>query len=374
VTIEDWSVALLPVRVAGHPVALLAAVLRRLEETASPEWIEPGPPESAARAWRDALEGDLASVRRLRGQEQHAHRSRAQASFVADLQQCKDEADLLNALLQAIAVWHDVEPCAYNRDLGGHFALRATLPGTDLSTIPDTLEAAVVMDAAAAEGAGAWPLLTQLGWRTKGAPMLLLVSSGSLEEWLIAISGAPEPDLGHRLEPLLKGFPAGLERVREREARQLRHQLWESMVFQREPHDVQTVGAELLATIGQSVEATHGLLAVGGDAQVPAAAGAPGMALSTRDAQRIVRDGFFSADALSIAFPLPQRRSASLELRRADRRAFRACHATALLAVRPMLGAWLSGIGPTDEWSARFAAEDAPRVLRFLESANQTLT
>jgi len=367
VSIDEWEVALLPVRDAGQPVGLLAAVTRRAHEDETPEFVTPGPADAAARAWRDAIEGDLIAARRLRGQEQVAHRARALATFVGDLQQCTQESELLDALLQAIAVWHDVEPCAYTRDLAGNFDLRATLPGTDASSLPNTLEAAAVMTAAAGQKGTGWPILTPLGWRGKGTPLLVLVSSGSLEEWLIALTGPHDPDITSQLEPLLRGFSVGMERVRERDARRLRQELWDAIVAWSDPSDVSGLGRELLGIIGRNVEATHGLLTAGAEAETPAIAGA--LVPATAHPEHIVRDGYFTADSLSLAFPLGGSRSASLELRRADGRAFRAPHATALLAVRPLLGAWLAALREAREWHATFGTNDPGRVLRFSDSA-----
>lgn len=369
-SVEDWDVTLLPVRDNRQPVGLLAAVTPRAAENSTAEWVSPGPGEAAARAWRDAIEADLVSARRLRSQEQLTHRSRALASFVADLQQFSDEGELLNALLQAIAVWHDVEPCAYVRDLAGQFILRATLPGTDVSALPTSLEAGAVMEATAG-GAGEWPVLTQLGWRGKGTPLLTLVSSGSLEEWLIALTGPHESDVNDQLQPMLRGFAAGMERVREREARKLRQQLWDALIVWPDPADLAGLGRVLLGIVARGVEATHGVLRVANEEEAAASAGA--LVRSDGEPPYLVRDGYFTADALGMSFPLGGGRIASMELRRGDRGAFRSSNVTALLAVRPLLGAWLSALRETSEWDASFA-QDQTRVLRFSDTNSSAWT
>jgi hypothetical protein len=364
-TFDEWDITLLPVRDLAEPIALLAAVARDIQD-GSREWVEPGPAETVARAWRDAIERDLSHARRSRGQDQLTNRARALASFVADLQQSANEPELLNALLQAIAVWHDVEPCVYTRDLAGSFILRATLPGTDPSSVPHAIDAATVVNAMGGrEGEPSWPILTQLGWRGKGTPLLLLVSSGSLEEWLIALSGTHESDIHQQLEPLLRGFSTGMERVREREARKLRQQLWDTIVGWPEEGDLQGLGTEILSVLGRSVEATHGLLTVGQEAEQPSTA----IALVGKEADpTLLRDGRFTASALSVTYPLGSGRIATLELRRAGQDAFRASHVTAVLGVRPLLGAWLAGLGQSAEWKSTFATPESSRVLRFTDS------
>lgn len=370
-SVEEWDVTLLPIRDSRQPVGLLAAVTQRAPSGPTAEWVGPTPGEAAARAWRDAIEADLVSARRLRSQEQLTHRSRALASFVADLQQFAEEGELLDALLQAIAVWHDVEPCAYSRDLAGNFTLRATLPGTDVSALPTSLEAGAVIEATAGT-AGEWPVLTQLGWRGKGTPLLMLVSSGPLEEWLIALTGPHETDINDQLQPMLRGFSMGMERVREREARRLRQQLWDAMVGWQNPSDLAGLGRELLAIVARGVEATHGVLAVANEAEVTASAGA--LVRSDAEPAHLVRDGYFTAESLGTSFPLGGGRVASLELKRSDGQAFRSSNVTALLAVRPLIGAWLCGLRDTGEWDASFAAQDPPRVLRFSDTSTSAWT
>lgn len=366
--IESWDVTLLPIRDGRQPVGLLAAIVER-NIRGNQEWVGPGPAESAARAWRDAIEGDLVSTRRLRSQEQLTHRSRALANFVADLQQFTEESELLDSLLQAIAVWHDVEPCAYTRDLAGNFVLRAMLPGTDSSVLPLSLEATAVMDATAGRE-GEWPVLTQLGWRGKGTPLLILVSSGSLEEWLIALTGPHESEINEQLQPMLRGFSVGLERVREREARRLRQQLWESISRWKDAGDVVGLGRELLGTIAAAVGATHGVLRLTVEAQSAASLVSSDGAIS-----QPVRDGYFTADALTLSFPLGGEHTAAMELRRSDGSAFRSSNVTTVLAIRPLVGAWLSGLrGDTGEWEAVFASQDQPRVLRFTDSSTSAWT
>jgi hypothetical protein len=362
IAVDDWNVLLLPIRDGGRPVAVLAAVTSLEAERSTPEYVEQTPAEAAARAWRDAIEGDLVATRRLRLQEQVAHRAKALGSFVADLQRCEDEAQLLNALLQAIAVWHDVEPCAYNRDLAGQFVLRATLPGTDRTSIPPSLEAAAVLTSMSADRSE-WPVLTQLGWRGKGTPLTLLVSSGSLEEWLIALTGTSDEDLVRQLEPLLRGFSVGMERVRDHEARRLRYAIADALVAHSRAGDVAALGKQLLAIIGRAVEATHGLITVTSQPETLASAASALWKIKTESANA-VREGYFTADALSLTLPLGGGRLAALELRRGDGAAFRAAQATTLLTVKPLIITWLSSIEAAD-WEASFAASEAPRVLRF---------
>jgi hypothetical protein len=155
-----------------------------------------------------------------------------------------------------------------------------------------------------------------------------------------------------------------MERVREREARRLRQQLWDTIVGWTDPSDLQGLGTEILGVLGRSVEATHGMLTVGQEGEQPSTA----ITLVGREADTLLRDGRFTASSLSVTFPLGGGRVASLELRRAGQEAFRAPHVTAVLGVRPLIGAWLAALRQTAEWTSTFATPETSRVLRFTES------
>ena len=366
ISVDRWEMMLLPVRDNQQLVGLLAAVIARAHDGSSAEWVVPGPAEAAARAWRDAIERDLVNTRRARAQEHLSRRSRALAMFVTDMQQCSVEADLLNAFLQAIAVWHDVEPCAYSRDLGGQFGLRGTLAGTDVSQVATALEAGAVTDAIVRRTDDS-PVLTPLGWGGKGTPLLLVVSSGSLEEWLITITGSHDADLKDELQPLMHGFATAMQRVRERQARDLRSQLWEAMLRWPDTADVRGLGRELLVTVAGGIEATDGVFRVSqGIKSVTTTASTMPV---TDDTAAPLRDGYFSADMLHVGFSMGVSWNASIELKRADGRAFRPEHVTLLLAVRPVLGAWLSGVSNAGEWTSSVARQVSARILRFTDSS-----
>src|SRR5688572_11211130 len=47
-----------------------------------------------------------------------------------------DERELIMTIIQAAAIWHEVDARAYRRDLHGRFVVDVRLPGADLSMGP----------------------------------------------------------------------------------------------------------------------------------------------------------------------------------------------------------------------------------------------
>ena len=57
-------------------------------------------------------------------------------SLLQVAEEAEDERELVMTVVQAAAIWHDVDARAYRRDLQGRFVLDVRLPGADLSVGP----------------------------------------------------------------------------------------------------------------------------------------------------------------------------------------------------------------------------------------------
>jgi hypothetical protein len=91
-----------------------------------------------AEPWSDLaralVEADLAAVHTL-GDERHRSRRLSGAlrflEFISDAKAVSDEATLAQALIQAAAVWYDVDARIYRRSLAGEMLLHTWLPGVE---------------------------------------------------------------------------------------------------------------------------------------------------------------------------------------------------------------------------------------------------
>ena len=80
---------------------------------------------------RAAIEADLSTGDSLREQRQQSRRLLAILRFLRYLIETTNEADLTQALVQAAAVWFDVDARVYRRELSGDFTLQNWLPGVE---------------------------------------------------------------------------------------------------------------------------------------------------------------------------------------------------------------------------------------------------
>jgi hypothetical protein len=103
-----------------------------------------------AEPWSDlaraVVETDLASSETLAGEQQRSRRLSGAFRFVEFITESKDEATLTESLVQAAAVWYDVDARLYRRDLTGDYVLETWLPGAALDAAPTRLNRALVTE------------------------------------------------------------------------------------------------------------------------------------------------------------------------------------------------------------------------------------
>lgn len=170
---------------------------------------------------RSALEADLATVGEVSRHTQQARHLGAVLRFIGYIAGTHSDNELLRAILQAAAVWFDLDARIYRREPGGDFIPHIHLPGTiiipqkripaaTVDGISDTLRMSSVAD------------LEQLGLSGEGAalipigsprPELLLVLTGSLPPDIDVTFGAIAKvtarilDGGRRRAPVVEAKP-----------------------------------------------------------------------------------------------------------------------------------------------------------------------
>ena len=93
---------------------------------------------------RAAIEADLSAGDTLREQRQQSRRLLAILRFLRYLIESANEAELMQALVQAAAVWFDVDARVYRRDLSGDFVLQNWLPGVEPDQASRRLDVQVI--------------------------------------------------------------------------------------------------------------------------------------------------------------------------------------------------------------------------------------
>jgi hypothetical protein len=146
---------------------------------------ESGPWSEFARA---AIEADLSSGDVLREERQRSRRLLAILRFLRYLIETGDESDLTQALVQAAAVWFDVDARIYHRDLAGHFVLHNWLPGAEPDEASRRFDIHVLGTEREVKRIAPSPDLGSLAF--SGAEVVLIPLAGtSRTDWVMTLSG-----------------------------------------------------------------------------------------------------------------------------------------------------------------------------------------
>jgi hypothetical protein len=167
----------------GHKGALLA--VRGQENTEVPQ-VETGPWSEFAKA---AIEADLSAADTLREERQSSRRLLAILRFLRYLLESTDEGDLTQALVQAAAVWFDVDARVYRRDLAGQFSLHNWLPAVDPDEASRRLDGQIVGSDRDVKRLAASPELGSLSY-AGGETVLVPLAGPSRIDWVMTLSGA----------------------------------------------------------------------------------------------------------------------------------------------------------------------------------------
>jgi hypothetical protein len=168
-------------------------------------------------------EADVAQT--VSAKSDQSRRSLAMLRFLRSLADRDREADLARAVVQAAAVWYDVDARVYQRDLKGDFVLYTALPGA-------------VIDDSAARLNSMWldgtsepqriPPTVEWG-QTSGSDVLLvpIAANGREAEWVLALVGNLPEDAVPQIATLgrIVGVHGELSRLRQRD--RLRHRFSE---------------------------------------------------------------------------------------------------------------------------------------------------
>jgi GGDEF domain-containing protein len=317
-----------------HTPGLLA--VRRSTGSVSPD------AEPWSELARAIVEADFAASETLNDERQRSRRLLATLRFLRHLVETDGEGELAQALVQAAAVWFDVDARIYQRDLAGDFLLHTALPGAPIDQTAKRLNSMWIAGAGEMRRLGSVP---EWSHGPAGHEVILVPLAGSSpSDWILALVGSVGED-AESLFPIL-GRIAGLqlEAVRTRRAERTRDR-FESLVRQTDiVPDLQVVHIvrELVALTGAGGAALtlnrHGLLrrlvCIGALAPEPVAlAAASGESL-------------FAADQFVCALPLAPGVSATLEMRPANNELFSPDAALVTGVAARVLQTWLVGAAP----------------------------
>ena len=318
---------------------------------------------------RAIVEADFAAAETLNDERQRSRRFLATLRFLRHLVETEVEADLAHALVQAAAVWFDVDARIYQRDLAGDFVLHTWLPGVHVD------EAAKRLNSLWLAGSGEMRRIGSIPEWTQGAHnhdvILVPLSGTAVSDWVLALVGAV-PEDAESLFPIL-GRVAGmqLEAVRARRRERTRERV-EALVQQTE------VAPELLAVhivreLVSMTGATSAALTLNRRGRLRRLVCVGAFAPETVALSASSGEWLFAADQFVCALPLAPGISVTLEMRPTAGESFTPDAALVTRTAARVLQTWLVGAAPSlsDQPLALDAVQ--PSVSQFLRRIEEEL-
>ncbi len=316
---------------------------------------------------RAIVEADFAAAETLNDERQRSRRLLATLRFLRHLVETDAEADLAQALVQAAAVWFDVDARIYQRDLAGDFVLHTALPAAQVDEAAQRLNSLWLAGAGDMRRIGAIP-----EWAAAGHEVALVPLSGSdVSDWVLVLVGTLPEDADTIFPILARVAGMQLDAIRSR-VRERTRERFESLVLQRDvaPELVAVhMVRELVSMTGAASAALtlnrrgrlRRLVCVGAAAPEP-------VALSAASGEWL-----FASDQFVCGLPLGPGVAATLEMRPASGASFTPDAALVTRTAARVMQAWLVGAAPSmgDQTLALDAAQ--PAVSAFLRRLEEEL-
>ena len=299
------------------------------------------------RAWpelaRAIVEADFAATEALTDERQQSRRLLATLRFLKHLVETDTETDLGHAIVQAAAVWFDVDARIFQRDLAGDFVLHTALPGAHVE------EAAKRLSPDWFTGAGDTVRIgpiAEWGQAAAGSDVVLVpLSTGGSPEWVLALIGAFPKDAESLFAILGRIVGVQLETIRSKRRDRVRDQ-FQALVEQgatvpellavrvvRELADV--TGAAYASLVLNRQGRERRIVCIGASSEVPAAA------TESSDQAR------FTPSQFVCRLPLSDNAAAVLDLRPSPGTLFRPDAELVTRVATSVLQVWLVGAEST---------------------------
>lgn len=286
---------------------------------------------------RSIVEADLSAAESLAEQRQHSRRLLAMLRFLRFLADAESESAVAQALVQAAAVWYDVDARVYRRNLVGDFTLHTWLPAVEPGTESLNLGAELI-------GSGReivrLPFLEDLADAAGQTALIVPLRGASSTDWVLALVGAVPAEADAAFEVVGRVAGAQLDLLAEREAEQARTRVRGRLMQSGPPELLALNGVrEIMEIVGAataSLTVFHGTMS-----RRLVKIGTAGSSDVAPDVEQLLApDQFVYPLALSPGY------SAVLELRPEESKTFAPSAARLTQVVADVLAVWLAAVAP----------------------------
>jgi hypothetical protein len=193
---------------------------------------------------------------------ERVRRLSAAMRFLSQMRGFGTEGDLIQAVIQAAAVWYDLDTRAYRRDLRDRDILEMWLPGAQLDGDPRELTTGSLVSADQPARISSMADFEQLGWHNAQREVALLpIAPDGRIRWLLAVPGAIDRETEATLVLVCRTAASVLEQLAAAEARALTDRLAATLGVESDGA-VAPVASAVLADLMTATGAARGTLAL----------------------------------------------------------------------------------------------------------------
>lgn len=292
---------------------------------------------------RAAIEADIDTRGQLGSEQERSRWLATVLRFLEHLYECPTEDDLAETLVQAAAIWGDVDARLYQRELDGRFHLHTRLPAAASDASPAELPASMVEVPGGVVRLSSLAEIEHLGWHGPSEVLVMAVPGPGKPDWVLAVAGSVNAQFERVLAVACRTLGSRLERIEAERVEGLRGRLLRRLGERggRFPLQVAAVLGEIAQAAGASWARVLAVESDTGPARVLATVGgAPLASLALPLAAEAV---FLSAERLLFPLHVGLSRPALLELGATGGARFGPGAARLVESTVTLLTVWLAG-------------------------------
>jgi hypothetical protein len=294
--------------------------------------------------------------------------------FLGHIRESVDERELVLSLIQAGAVWYDLDARAYRRQLNGRFVLEAWLPGADVTHDPREIDVDAVLKPAEPTHLSSINDLEQYGWQSaQGEQLLLPIAFAEVVRRILVLAGPVERDVEDTMMVVCRSAGTVLETLAERRGVEVRDRL-----LRRIGASTDSLRSSARAVVDEYLDAVGAAAArvtTRRPSQPTATLYSTGGQMWTGEEVRQLEPGAvgLSARRIAIGFALGSGASGVIDLLASPARPFTVERAQDAMIGSEVLGAWLAGMSLGATLSPAQALPKEPEPPPFEETMRQEL-
>ncbi|HEY7441573.1 MAG TPA: hypothetical protein VH701_04070 [Vicinamibacterales bacterium] len=256
------------------------------------------------------------------------------------------ERELVTTIVQAIAIWYDLDVRAYRQAVDGRFVLDIWLSGTELPLAPRVFTAPPIGPDSDVIQISSLTEQEQLGWQGLSGELLLLPIAANPQAppvWILTITDLRDAKVPAPILMLCRILGILLEQLTIRRAVELRERVMRRLTQQAEQFAALVAGLldELMVTV-QAVEGRLFVRLENANLQTTAVRGRSFD--SAAGPEEVTGAPILTPNYLAFVMPVTAGGLVVLELRGSDDQPFTVSHARLMEAAMAILRIWAAGV------------------------------